>query len=42
MREQAEELAIHPLSEKLFAELKQENAHRSKRRKAKSESSSYS
>ena len=39
---EAEELAIHPFSEILLAELKQENAHRSERRVIKSESSSYS
>ena len=38
----AKELAIHPFSEILLAELKQENAHRSERRVTKSESSSYS
>ena len=38
----AEQLAIHPFSEILLAELKQENAHRSERRVIKSESSSYS
>ena len=38
----AVQLAIHPFSEILLAELKQENAHRSERRVIKSESSSYS
>ena len=38
----AVQLAIHPFSEKLLAELKHEKAHRSERRVIKSESSSYS
>ena len=38
----AAQLAIHPFSETLLAELKQENAHRSEGRVIKSEGNSYS